>query len=398
MDFQVQTVLSVSALVGAMLAGLQLMAGWRLQASCLFAWALANLFLTAGCVFIAARPQVGLAPSVLIGNACILLGMGLIYSGIRAFDDRPMALTSVAVVASAGVLGLAWSLASGDHLTDRVTIMSILVAGWSAFAARALMETPGSGPIISRLGCSMVLICLAAGYVMRAIAAQLGLLPHADEQKSLVEVVTVIAGLVLAIGWTFGSLFMVLEKLASVDDLTGLFNRRTTLRSGAGMMQAARTRRQPFSLLLADLDHFKSVNDRFGHDVGDLVLKRFAAIVPRALRPQDVVGRHGGEEFCILLPGADAAGALVTAERLRQLVQEQLGRVAGREIGVTLTVGAATYVPGRPGCDSIESLINAADTALYSGKALGRNRVALADADFASHAIVGPGLAAQPSR
>lgn len=403
MDFQVQTVLSVSAVVGLLLAALQLMAGWRLRQTCLFVWALSNLFLTIACVFLAARGDIGLPASVLIGNGCILVGMGLIYSGIRTFDERPAGLLPLAGVTLLGVGLLGLSLWSGDNLTDRVTITSILVGLWSATAGRALLQTPGGGPIISRVTSAVVLMVVAAGYTLRGIGVQFGLLPLPGNGGP-VEVLIAILGLGLAICWTFGSLFMVLEKVASLDDLTGLLNRRSILQRGEELLRSARLRRQPFSLLLADLDHFKSVNDRFGHDVGDIALQRFAALVPQGIGPNDVAGRYGGEEFCILLPGVDAKGAHSVSERLRLLVEQRLREVAGHVIGVTLTVGATTYVPGSSGPDTIADLIVAADGALYSGKAQGRNRTAMSqapasEARSAPRGASGHGtIAAEPSR
>ncbi|MFG1183518.1 MULTISPECIES: GGDEF domain-containing protein [Xanthobacter] len=402
MDFQVQTVLSVSAVVGLLLAGLQLLAGWRLRQSCLFVWSLANLFLTTGCVFLAARIDIGLPASVLVGNGCILIGMGLIYSGIRTLDERTPRLAAVAVVTALGTGLLGLSLWSGNNLADRVTITSVLVGCWTATAGRALLQTPGGGPIISRVASALVLMVLAIGYTLRGLGVQFGIVPLPGDGP--VEVLIAIVGLGLAICWTFGSLYMVLEKVASLDDLTGLLNRRSILQRGEELLRSARARRMPFSLLLADLDHFKSVNDRFGHDVGDLALKRFAAVVPQSIRSNDVAGRYGGEEFCILLPGADAKGAHAIAERLRLLVEAQLREVASHDIGVTLTVGAATYLPGSSGPDTIADLIIAADGALYSGKALGRNRTAVAqlpsgEVPSAPRETPGHGtIAAEPSR
>lgn len=402
MDFQVQTVLSVSAVVGLLLAGLQLLAGWRLRQSCLFVWSLANLFLTTGCVFLAARIDIGLPASVLVGNGCILIGMGLIYSGIRTLDERTPRLAAVAVATALGTGLLGLSLWSGNNLADRVTITSVLVGCWTATAGRALLQTPGGGPIISRVASALVLMVLAIGYTLRGLGVQFGIVPLPGDGP--VEVLIAIVGLGLAICWTFGSLYMVLEKVASLDDLTGLLNRRSILQRGEELLRSARARRMPFSLLLADLDHFKSVNDRFGHDVGDLALKRFAAVVPQSIRSNDVAGRYGGEEFCILLPGADAKGAHAIAERLRLLVEAQLREVASHDIGVTLTVGAATYLPGSSGPDTIADLIIAADGALYSGKALGRNRTAMAqlpsgEVPSAPRETPGHGaIAAEPSR
>lgn len=145
MDFQVQTVLSVSAVVGLLLSGLHLLAGMRLRQPCLFIWALANLFLTVACVFLAARREVGVMSSVLLGNACVLVGVGLIYSGIRVFDERTSGLPAVVAVAAFGTGLLALSLWTGDNLADRVAITSILVGVWTATAGRTLLRSPGGG-------------------------------------------------------------------------------------------------------------------------------------------------------------------------------------------------------------------------------------------------------------
>lgn len=158
------------------------------------------------------------------------------------------------------------------------------------------------------------------------------------------------------------------EKLAELtvtDELTALPNRRLLRqRLEEETMRSARSGR-PFALLMVDLDHFKEVNDRHGHQVGDSVLRECAATLRECLRGSDVVARYGGEEFCVLLPDTSARGARLVAERLRQAV-------AGLSAPVpTVSVGVATSEQG----GSAEDLIRHADEALYQAKSAGRNRV-----------------------
>jgi len=119
---------------------------------------------------------------------------------------------------------------------------------------------------------------------------------------------------------------------------------------------------------MIDIDHFKSINDRFGHAAGDAVLKEFAHLVPPELRAVDVYGRFGGEECLLILPGTDTAGAQTCAERVRAKTEGALFPGVPR---VTVTVGVATYAMKEP----VSALLARADKALYEGKNAGRNRV-----------------------
>jgi diguanylate cyclase (GGDEF)-like protein len=162
------------------------------------------------------------------------------------------------------------------------------------------------------------------------------------------------------------------ENLAATDGLTGLFNRRYF--DSAFARELARCDRSSSSLglLLADIDHFKSFNDTYGHAMGDLVLKKVAGILSGALRKADVLARFGGEEFVILLPNVTARGALESAERLRQSVAAAAVHPGGPRKQVTVSIGAALFPTD---ASDSESLLKAADEALYDAKHLGRNRV-----------------------
>jgi diguanylate cyclase (GGDEF)-like protein len=160
-------------------------------------------------------------------------------------------------------------------------------------------------------------------------------------------------------------------QLAIRDELTGIYNRRHLTDELARVRSRAERLGTRFSVLLIDIDHFKSINDSFGHAAGDAVLKHLAAVAPGAIREVDIFGRYGGEEFLFILPGTELAGAAVCAERLRARIESSAfpGFPAGRR--VTATIGAASHTKG----EGIAALLARADEALYSGKGAGRNRV-----------------------
>jgi diguanylate cyclase (GGDEF)-like protein len=173
-----------------------------------------------------------------------------------------------------------------------------------------------------------------------------------------------------------------LEVLATHDPLTQLWNRRAILEHLS--REAARAQREQTSLsvLLADVDRFKEVNDSRGHLVGDRVLCEVARRMSAALRPYDLLGRFGGEEFLVTLTTTAPEAAAVVAERLRATVAASLFSAGGAEFPLSISVGVATAASGAPG-DS-ETLLHAADAALYCAKNGGRNRVCVAPADWES--------------
>jgi len=162
-----------------------------------------------------------------------------------------------------------------------------------------------------------------------------------------------------------------IEQLAIRDELTGGYNRRFMLDALARERSRAERLREPFSVCLLDIDHFKSINDALGHAAGDAVLQELPSIAGQGLRGVDVFGRFGGEEFLLVLPGTGLEGARGVAERVRAAVEAAQfpGVPAGRQ--VTVTVGVAERGVG----EDVRALLKRADRALYAGKGAGRNRV-----------------------
>jgi diguanylate cyclase (GGDEF)-like protein/PAS domain S-box-containing protein len=164
-----------------------------------------------------------------------------------------------------------------------------------------------------------------------------------------------------------------LERLATTDPLTGLFNRRTFLERGEQCQLNAQRYGTPYSLILVDIDHFKSINDRFGHDTGDQVLKTAVQRIQTVLRDTDTLARWGGEEFIVLSPQGTCEGASLLAERLRLTLVESPIEDVGL---VTASFGVACYAAG----DNLDSLVKRADDGLYAAKHAGRNRVCRVEA------------------
>lgn len=162
-----------------------------------------------------------------------------------------------------------------------------------------------------------------------------------------------------------------LVELARIDALTGLSNRRTFDEEAGREIVRAQRNNTPLALMLVDLDHFKRVNDTYGHQMGDRVLSWFGRVMKEITRPYDLAGRYGGEEFCLCLPGTPSKGAASVAERLRALVAEQAFHHEGHTFKVTASIG---YVMA-DGSQSLGELYQAADAALYRAKESGRNRV-----------------------
>jgi diguanylate cyclase (GGDEF)-like protein len=165
---------------------------------------------------------------------------------------------------------------------------------------------------------------------------------------------------------------------ATIDPLTEIFNRRALLEAGRRILGRVAWDKQPVSVLMFDLDHFKKINDRFGHAVGDRALQTFARTAAARLRATDVIGRLGGEEFAAILPGTSLLSAAVAAERVRVAFEAAAIEIDGLPIGGTVSIGAAATE--LPDCD-IDVLLEQADKALYAAKASGRNRYVLSGSE-----------------
>jgi diguanylate cyclase (GGDEF)-like protein/PAS domain S-box-containing protein len=167
------------------------------------------------------------------------------------------------------------------------------------------------------------------------------------------------------------------QHLARTDVLTGVNNRRNLFELAAQHLEVASRYHQALSVMMFDLDHFKNINDIFGHLVGDLLMKRVTQIACEEIRSADVIGRYGGEEFVILMPMTTAEQAYPLAERIRAKVEGIRITTKVGEAAVTISIGIFEMNPESP-TESADSLINRADMAMYIAKQTGRNRTEIA--------------------
>ena len=165
-----------------------------------------------------------------------------------------------------------------------------------------------------------------------------------------------------------------LREKAMHDPLTGVLTRGAFFEISDHEFARARRSRTPLSIVMADIDHFKSINDRFGHPGGDEVLREIARRLQSTFRKEDAVGRYGGEEFVALAVGCDGSDAIALAERYRQAVEREPFAIGANLLHVTTSVGVVTG----SATDGVQALVRAADEALYAAKASGRNRVVAA--------------------
>ena len=380
----IRTVLLLSMVITLVL-GLSLVAAWRSGDDAL---ARAQRLWVRGCavqplawVLLGLRGAIPDVFSVLLANLLIVASFADFGAAlVRLRGARPpwravgLLLTAVAVTQAAFI----WLRPS---LQARVVLISAALLLLSVAAVRAVWRLqaaprPRSHWLVA-LAFGLGVLVLAVRIVVEGLLSPgLATLLQGSPMQSLVFVY----GAVVPIASTIGFLLIgndrhiaELQRLVALDPLTGALNRRTLERQADALLQQAQRRGQAYSLLLLDADHFKQVNDAFGHDAGDEVLRAVVAVLRQGLRPADLVGRLGGEEFVVVLPDAGTAAALQRAEQLRAAVAALRFEVAGRRVPLTVSIGLATA-----GAESFADLLRRADHAMYAAKHAGRNRVELA--------------------
>lgn len=217
-----------------------------------------------------------------------------------------------------------------------------------------------------QLPIDMVATCVPITILGAPTAVLHSVYDHADEQ-SLRESITQLEGIGVSFGTRLGMLRAMAQSQlqADTDPLTGLLNRRAM----ENKIRQLRSDGSSFALAMADLDHFKQLNDTFGHDTGDRALRLFSRIMSNAVRDSDIVSRHGGEEFVIVLPGADVASAAPVLHRIRSMLKESIGSAQVPPFTVSIGLVDSTW------SNDLLSLLRSADRALNEAKEQGRDRV-----------------------
>jgi diguanylate cyclase (GGDEF)-like protein len=315
-------------------------------------------------------------------NALLFVSCGMIWSAARLFHGRPILWGSMALGATIWLV----SCMSSDFVGSaaaRITLSSLIVSGYTFMTALELWRERRKH-LLRRWLAIFVPILHGAVFLMPIPLASV--LPADGGVLNLASgwvAVFVLETMLYLIGTAFIMLLITKERMVRIhkaaaltDTMTGLFNRRGFVEAAHQLMARQAKRGEPVSVLMFDLDHFKSINDSFGHAVGDDALRLFASIIGTTMRANDVIARFGGEEFVAMLPGTmtEAVGA---AERVRLAFEAAALEMEEGRLGATVSIGVAS---GQPGAD-IDTLIGNADAALYRAKLSGRNRVEQADED-----------------
>lgn len=378
MSLHVPTILFLTVLV-ALLTGVLLIFSWAQNRShrSLAWWGVANLLGGAGAALLAARGSIPDFLSIDLANAVLFCGYGAMLCAARRFIGRPADARLLFGGAALWLIACQLPVFHGSA-GARICFISVGIAAYSWTIAYVLIRGQ-TERLASRIPAA-VWVCLhgASSLVRIPICLALplsetNLISHPLIGFFAVEaIVQLIAMSFLQIGMEKERDELHQKLAAQTDELTGAANRRSVLERAEALLAGCRDRNVPAAVLLLDLDHFKSINDTFGHDVGDGVLRATAQTLSAVLRKGDLFGRVGGEEFACCLPNASPLEAIVVAERLRAPISKLCLMSPGGAICVTASVGvASTDMDGY----GFPELMKAADAALYEAKARGRDRV-----------------------
>ena len=349
--------------------------------ACTRYWAIASALVAVG--VIAPFPFIGTSlrlPSMAVSNTAIVAGLVWMWWGMRVFFGRaPKAIGWWLIGAHAVIFGGIFAFVSETQF--RVIIFAVAVA--IAVTLIVLEVWRGSGTpltVARRLVVFAYAVTLAPIIVRAAILLGTGtrMTPMTDSTFNVMMLYLLpMAGGLLS---SVGTLLMYFERtidekdyLANHDELTRLFNRRAVIERGMQTLAAAARHNRAVSILLIDIDHFKAVNDTLGHEAGDLALSAVATTLSAACRRTDIIGRYGGEEFCIVCADTTADEAMHLSERLLRAV-EAITPPAGLRRSLSVSIGIATATDEQ----AWDTLLKQADRALYAAKDAGRNRAVAA--------------------
>jgi diguanylate cyclase (GGDEF)-like protein len=373
-ELDVTTLFVVATCITALL-GLFLLSAWAQERIRALAW-WGSAYLIGGFSVAIWSIEGLISPPLPAGtaNALLFIACGMIWNAARLFHGRPVlwgwlfAGSIIWLMACLSPEFLRWTAA-------RIVLSSLIVASYTFLTAAELWRERRK-TLLRRW--PAIFVPMLHGMVFLFPIPLASMLPAEGGMVSLATgwiAVFALETMLYVVGTAFIVLVLAKERsvrvmrdAASTDDLTGLLNRRGFFAAAHQLVALQAKRREPVSVLMFDLDHFKSINDRFGHPLGDEVLRTFANAIGVSLRAADVIGRFGGEEFVVIL-GGNLADASVAAERVRLAFQAAGRVVAGREVGATVSIGVAS------GGIDVASLIATADAALYRAKSNGRNRV-----------------------
>lgn len=329
----------------------------------------------AGAILGASRPHLSMILTHLTASALLIIGHALGASAFARFLGRRVPVSLLVGLSVASIAIMTFFLFVAPRTEIRIAIYSLSVAFYSLLIAGLLLDVP-RGPLRATHWPVGILHLVHAVF---AVVQAFSVLVHARDDvfapgwiqalwftQSIAVVTLTFTGLVLMVTQRIS---LELDRQASYDTLTGALNRRAFERFAEAEWSRSVRHDLPLSVLILDLDRFKTLNDAHGHDAGDVWLKAFTEMTTGLLRREDILCRYGGEEFVVLLPQTELEAATFAADRIRRAVDGL--RVEGSSVSGTVSVGVAEKIAGQA---DFKALLAAADQALYRAKANGRNR------------------------
>jgi len=381
MQLDIFTLMAMESFVAGC-AGAVLLFAWtqNRQTSALALWGLSNIG-NAGGLF-ALMMGASLAQPILsiIGGNLLVLAQGIAWKAARTIDGNPAPLAPVLV----GVVFLVLSGAA-PALRDVAGSLGLTLSSTYLFAAAASMWR---GSIKERLPARRPIIAFTSVHATFLMIGAISTLAGSADQNQVPALISLFGlvhfeSIIYALGSAVFILALVHErseavsrKVADIDALTGIANRGAFTKAAERILERCRRDSAPVAMMMFDLDRFKLVNDTYGHAVGDAVLRTFCEVVSAALRPTDVFGWIGGEEFAVALPGLSIETAYIRAERIRISFSDKGRFVEGRQINATVSGGVSVSGDAEY---SLSALLEHSDDALYRAKAAGRNCIKRAE-------------------
>ena len=344
-------------------------------------WALGNLALTMGLVLNISQGLLHHSISQILAAGLMALGLGVIWLGVRAFKGSSQPQAGPIFAAMLVMLLLAYFHYIQDSAIARQASIGICLGVLALLSARELL-VPARPPLRRAYWFTGGIMLLSGfGLLARAALGAEQTLISATEinlERSL-QHATLLGVMVAQIGMAGGFILMThyrtmlaLQQLSEHDPLTGTLNRRSMHDRAQAVLEGAMHEELPATLVMVDADHFKRINDEFGHQTGDAVLCHLVTRIRQHMRSNDLLGRFGGEEFVLLLPGLNAGDAQEVAERIRTAICSHAEPISDQAVVLSVSLGvASTDIYGH----DYTALVAAADSALYRAKAMGRNRV-----------------------
>ena len=378
MSLDVSTLYFVATMVAAMLGTMLLFFGRRENIAALKWWGTAYLL---GAASVALWTLGGDRFGEMLSLALSAVGFvacGMVWNASRVFHGRKPNLPGLVLGAIAWIAAV--MTVAPEASAMRMTVGAGIVAIYAALTATELWSERRR--TLQKRWPAIIVPLLHGLVLMLPILLGDLLDPHDKMFSGSIWVTVFSIELVLyAVGTVFVIFMLVSERTvtahrtaASMDPLTGMFNRRGFAEATSRVIEREANAGRPVTVLIFDIDHFKSINDRFGHPAGDEILKLFATVVVNTLRISDLSGRIGGEEFAALLPCSLEEG-VIAAERVREAFADSGIVVEEGPVDTTVSIGVA----GGPAGTELEVLLASADTALYQAKRSGRNRVEAAE-------------------